>query len=1371
MAEDPNQPTESLEAGPSGLDAMMGYLGQAAGSRPTDPPKSNVDAQGIPNDMRPPKSNVDAQGIPDDMRPDPGGNQPQVSPDDELNRQAPWYKNVVTKFMQGFEEQGGWGSGPGALAGAVKDVGEMAGYDLWKFPKEGMAIGPALNKATLEVLYSGARALEGTMNTMWSVVRGGAYAAFGPETGATVAGAVQDPGLDASIGPLGTAAGAIVRESMALGKMRVTGGAADITNLDRAKDAGVLHGPPPANYEITTHEGPPRLLTPKELADIQIKPPTAAFPSNENYTALVPHTPLPADSPYAAHKTVEGLRMTIDGWRTQGQVEEAAKAESWLSKFTEDQAGAGHPGKMWEDIKGLFVSTEAADTPADSVRVHTDHANMLDAETSLWKHMQDTPALRPVLNRIGAQHMGVSYNNTASAADFYRSLAAEVGGPEEASSILARNGIPGLKVPGGHIVFDNRVVEPLNVEGKPVPPPPPKPPQAPPAAAGGGTVADAKGNIRTEVWEGIHDNADVRQLVEKLNEDNGGFRQARAGEMAAEHIEVLAEQTGLPASELSKDGISIKFDNDGKMRAAMQALHDTAMQWHGAAKAAEAAGDTESLIKYQEQQMLHGVVQEYTTGKLAEAGRTLAVPQEFYGPAEQRPLRETQPKVSAVDEQKKKVEEITKKAEDKEKEAADATKKAEEAQKAGRGSKGWSDAARKAAADARAARQAAKEEAEKPVFTGKEGIKEFRQKVKTKEDLEAFLKAKGQTIDGLRAEARAVSKLNPATNQVTKLGTRLQRQKAGQPPLPEERSNWLQRLVVNSLVSGTGTHARYAIMGQVMSYVENGLVPIGGGAFHYLKSFVKDIAPEERMRMGEIGPRLAGLWNGGPNALRAMVASAKTDTYVPLPPQVKLGAGGTPIAGATRGGGLIGLPMRGVMAIHTFHRFEGYYGEAHAQAYRRAMADGGPTTGAAFSQRITDYLQNPTPRAEAAAVEAGDRAALTQSVGGVMGAAGAAIRNHPIGFLFAPFTHIPANVVNVGAEYSPGLNLLNRKARDTLLGKYGDANQAKAVGRLAVGGAIMAAVIPHYMAGKLTGQGPVDPKARAEWLETNRPFSFDAGDGVWRSYSGLGPLSVAAVWAASLAEIGRAAWAGHSAKDPAISDKDYTEAAFLAMHTAGHLAEEAGLRGLMDLVEAMEDPRSHSPRELQNLAGMTVPSGAAQLASSMDPEVRRVNSWLDAIQNRIPGQRQKLQPKLDMLGMPVPNPNYGIVGHVFPNSPRNKDPIFQEMQRLDIMPTRMPQEIEGQQLTPEEQAKYQATFGVTARHLLEARVAAPDWRSKPDFVRTTIIKELLSTSAKMAKASMMVDPDGARKFINGPIQDKVDRVNGTKERPDLYQRP
>src|ERR1700692_3644844 len=150
MAEDPNQPTDDPigpRPGPGGPGDMFDALNKMgslpAGDNPNDPPKSNGDAMGIPNDMRPPPQHVDAQGIPDDMRPDPGGNQPQVSPDDELNRKTPWYKNVVTKFMQGFEEQGGWGSGPGQLAGVIKDVGEMAGYDLWKFPKEGMAIGPA----------------------------------------------------------------------------------------------------------------------------------------------------------------------------------------------------------------------------------------------------------------------------------------------------------------------------------------------------------------------------------------------------------------------------------------------------------------------------------------------------------------------------------------------------------------------------------------------------------------------------------------------------------------------------------------------------------------------------------------------------------------------------------------------------------------------------------------------------------------------------------------------------------------------------------------------------------------------------------------------------------------------------------------------------------------------------------------------------------------------------------------------------------------------------------------------------------------------------------------------------------------------------
>ena len=324
-----------------------------------------------------------------------------------------------------------------------------------------------------------------------------------------------------------------------------------------------------------------------------------------------------------------------------------------------------------------------------------------------------------------------------------------------------------------------RLQDTLAGKPQPVPPPPPRKPPEPPQRAHDGVATDSKGNIRTDVWKGIHDEGDVRALVDQVNADNGGFSKARAGEMPAEHVLTISEATGIPAHELVTDGIGIKFNNDTKVRAGMQALHDTAHQWHSAAQRAVSANDVDSLIKYQEQELLHGVIQEYVTGKLAEAGRSLAVTQEFYeGRGTQRPLR------------------------DKPKGPVSTGKEGETAPK--------------------------------PTFDKGDGLKEFREKVKDKDSLDAFNKARGDSTEEVRARAKRVSELNPATNSVVREGARQLKAKK------IEESPWYEKLYRESLVSGPFSHFRYAVAGVIRNGLGSTVVPFFNASPTYCGSCLRE---------------------------------------------------------------------------------------------------------------------------------------------------------------------------------------------------------------------------------------------------------------------------------------------------------------------------------------------------------------------------------------------------------------------------------------------------------------------------------------------------------------------------------------------------
>src|SRR5690606_17385178 len=84
----------------------------------------------------------------------------------------------------------------------------------------------------------------------------------------------------------------------------------------------------------------------------------------------------------------------------------------------------------------------------------------------------------------------------------------------------------------------------------------------------------------------------------------------------------------------------------------------------------------------------------------------------------------------------------------------------------------------------------------------------------------------------------------------------------------------------------------------------------------------------------------------------------------------------------------------------------------------------------------------------------------------------------------------PTNIILQAWDMTPGLNMLHSRYRRELLNP--DATiRAEAVGKMAVGGAIVGSAYTLAASGNLTGGGPSDPAVRKQWLASGwRPYSF-----------------------------------------------------------------------------------------------------------------------------------------------------------------------------------------------------------------------------------------------------------------------------------------
>jgi hypothetical protein len=1420
-----------------GWGAKEGQEPTAVSSLPTDPMDKAFDPKPAANDPMDPRF---------DPKPNMGDIEP-VSRIESQNRETSWYKNVVTKFADDLYTRFISKEGEGEFSRQLREIEVLSGYEPGVLKDRPLA--DALHKTIQDIAYAGARTLEGYLGLASDAIRGtvstGVGLVAGKEIGEAAGEAVMDPGIQATIegiGPPGAMAAAglhLISRFGTLGKVKVTGGFGDATNLDRARDMGII-GPTLQEVHVKADGS---AMSAREIAEAQIRPPSAAFPSNRNYDGLLTDisgsVKLPDWLTGAAEKIKEkqggistvGINDLIEtSGKTKEEVHEAlakgaregdislartsvsdqknipeVKNNTVLKIGDEEFHTATFKTESREaPAAGMFVKTEPptlrqrveqtiqeigtkdkypyvpiakvkaalpdvslADlhkeikenpkleayrednqsklTPADrdaamqvgaeprhkvflteppepvgdKVRVHTDHeATMLDANQSLYTLAKNNPAMRPIIRGGLKDLMGVLYNDTMTGQEAYTMLAKKLGSPEDASKALHAVGVQGIKVEGGHVVFDSRLVEPLQEKGAPVPPPPPPPPRAPPAPpqrAHNGVATDRLGNIRSDVWKGIHDEGDVRALVDQVNEDNGGFATARAGEMPAEHVLTISQATGIPAHELVTDGIGIKFNNDSKVRAGMQALHDTAHQWHSAAQQAVSGNDVQSLIKYQEQELLHGVIQEFVTGKLAEAGRSLAVTQEFYeGRGTQRPLA---------------------------KEPAKPKPRAEGA------------------------------EPEKPTFSKSDGLKEFREKVKDKETLDAFNKARGESTEEVRSRAKRVSELNPATNAVVREGAKLKKAKE------IEDSPWYEKLYRESLVSGPFSHFRYAVAGVIRNGLGSTVVPFFNATLHTVEAaFGKQFQPGERARFGEIG---MGLMTGHTEAFQAMLESTRTGFRPPLPGEVRYDKAGNPIPGWPSGGGPF---MRAVAGIHVYHSFIGYAREIKVQAYRRAIEAGFDPRSSTFGQKLSDYVANPTPAAVKSALDVAQNMSITTPLGKIMGPASVAFRNHPLGFLAWPFTHVPVNVAKKGMEYSPVLQFLSKNVRDDLFGANGATKQAAAFGKVMVGWGVygtFAALGEDY----ITGAGPTDPDQREEWNLTNQPYSFrNSKDGEWHSYEGWGPMSIALGWSADMGAMGRALH--NSLTGPKVTDVDYSnrqremaEGGWLVAHAIGHLADEAGLTTVMDIANLISGNSRGGAREDQRLGSSLQPiSLLGQAATARDPWSRQIDGWMDAFRARIPGKawgfgRESLAQKLDWLGNPIANPRQGF--NILMPTKAAVDPqlqeVYKEVQRLDIKPAMMEKTVDGLTLTPEEWRDLTHTFGDYAQPLLKGLLQEPGYRSQPDADRARDIREVIQEARKNAIDEMR--QNNPIRFIDQIQDNKMDLMEKVKPSPNLYKRP
>ena len=302
-------------------------------------------------------------------------------------------------------------------------------------------------------------------------------------------------------------------------------------------------------------------------------------------------------------------------------------------------------------------------------------------------------------------------------------------------------------------------------------------------------------------------------------------------------------------------------------------------------------------------------------------------------------------------------------------------------------------------------------------------------------------------------------------------------------------------------------------------------------------------------------------------------------------------------------------------------RSQEVYGAAYAQAKREGKK------GQALFERMADLRTGTGPETQQLqdAADLFARRSVFQEQGGpLVGLTQAAVKQFPPLTFVVPFIRTPANIFRQGFEFSPaGFGMKAARATE-------GRPQSQALGRAAVGTAVLAPLAWLAATGRMSGSGPSSQAERAQLMESGwRPNSVKVGD-KWVSYSLFQPVSVQAGIIANAFE----AWQSAGAKTEDVGP--VVGAAVLKAMRSG--LDQSFLSGLSDLFEAvngfnLESAARYAGRTAHSLTPFSGAQRAVQQA--IDPVVRDPEGLTETFLSSVPGQSEQLPARQTRFGQDV----------------------------------------------------------------------------------------------------------------------------------------
>ena len=434
------------------------------------------------------------------------------------------------------------------------------------------------------------------------------------------------------------------------------------------------------------------------------------------------------------------------------------------------------------------------------------------------------------------------------------------------------------------------------------------------------------------------------------------------------------------------------------------------------------------------------------------------------------------------------------------------------------------------------------------------------------------------------------------------------------------------------------------------------------------------------------------------------------------------------------------IPSRFLGAEDEYFKGINYRAELGAQAYRQASMEG--LNGDAMTARVRELMISPSEEMQRRAMDAAKIQTFNQDLTGPIRDISRGISSSFIGRVFVPFLRTPYNIFKYTMARTPLAPIFADFRADW---QSGGARMEMALSKMIVGSSLMSLATALVANGTITGGGPSSKGERGVWLQNFQPYSLKFGD-TWYSYGNLAePISTYFALAADYYDA-MTDWKREWDQGK-VTPWELSTALVKAF--AKNLTDKTFLKGVADLAHALDDPDRYAASWVQSLAGSFVPSYLGNWANSMDPELKLVGGYLDAMLNRIPELKSDLPPRRDIFGDSIA---INTLGPAWMSPIRTKDDgdvsdVEREMLRLGMfigMPSK-DQTIRGvnMELTPEEYSRlldiagHETQLG-NLKDNLNTLVSKPSYQrlaaksDGPDGAAAAEIKGVLRDAREMA---------------------------------------